>query len=454
MKVDVLVVGAGPAGLFAARELAIKSKLKVLVVDRGNDIDQRVCPINSYKGCTSCYPCNILCGAGGAGTLSSGLLNLRPDIGGNLADLLKSKNKARKLVDYVDEAFLKYGAPKQLSKPSEEEAKLVERKAASAGVRFIPIPQRTIGSDNAPAVIRNFQDDLKKKGVRFLYNKKVENIGSKTARLENGTSITCKYTIVAPGRVGASWLAGEAKRLGIPAKHGPIDIGVRIEVPSIIMEPICKTNLDPKFHIHTKTYDDFVRTFCTNHHGFVVQEVYDGFIGVNGHTFSRRKSPNTNFALLVKVELTKPLENTTLYGQTIATQVTTLGGGKPLVQRLGDLGNRRSTWSRIRRGLIKPTLKVVTPGDIAMGMPHRIVADIMEGLERLDKVISGVASSSTLLYAPEVKFSACLIKVNNHLETPIKNLFVAGDGAGLSGGLVPAAATGILAARGVISKEK
>ncbi|MFQ6085383.1 MAG: NAD(P)/FAD-dependent oxidoreductase [Candidatus Bathyarchaeia archaeon] len=454
MKTDVVVIGAGPAGLFAARELALRSKLRILVVDRGYNVGKRVCPINTYKMCSMCSPCHILCGAGGAGTLSSGLLNLRPDIGGNLVELLGSKKRAWDAVRYVDAAFVEYGAPKKIYEPKDSEAKALERKAASAGVRFLPIPQRMIGTDNAPRVIENFIADLKGRGVRFLFNKKVERIGPGTVGLAGNSSINCRYIIAAPGRVGASWLAGEAKRLGIQAHYSPIDIGVRVEVPSIIMESICETSLDPKFHVHTRTYDDFVRTFCTNHHGFVVQEVYDGFVGVNGHTFARKKSENTNFALLVRVELTHPLENTTLYGETIATQMTTLGGGKPLIQRLGDLaGGRRSTWDRIKKSLLDPTLMSVTPGDIAMGMPHRIVSDIMEGLERLDKVISGVASSSTLLYAPEVKFSASLLKVDRDLQTTIDNIFVAGDGAGLSGGLVQAAATGIIAARGILKRE-
>lgn len=454
MRSDVLIIGAGPAGLFAAREIATNSELRVLVIDQGNDIDQRVCPIEEYKVCTKCSPCNILCGAGGAGTLSSGLLNLRPDIGGNLIELLGSKKRAWDLVKYVDSVLLDYGAPDKLHKPKGTRARGVERKAASEGIRFIPIPQRMIGTDNASNVIKNFEQDLARRGVRFLFGKRVEKISKGRARLMDETEVKCKYVIAAPGRVGAQWLAQEARSLGIPTQYNPIDVGVRVEVPAIIMEPICEISLDPKFHVRTRTYDDFVRTFCANHHGFVVQEVYDGFVGVNGHTLARKKSANTNFALLVRIELTHPLENTTLYGQTVATQLTTLGGGKPLIQRLGDLrGGRRSTWNRVKRGAIVPTMKSVTPGDIAMGMPHRIVTDIMESLEKLDKVISGVAASSTLLYAPEVKFSASRVIVKGNLETPIEDLFVAGDGAGLSGGLVPAAASGVVAARGILQKE-
>ncbi|HID91466.1 TPA: FAD-dependent oxidoreductase, partial [Candidatus Bathyarchaeota archaeon] len=277
MKTDVLIIGAGPAGLFAAREISISSDLQILVIDRGNDISERTCPISAFKGCTRCSPCNILCGAGGAGTLSSGLLNLRPDIGGNLAEITKSKRRAWELINYVDRIFLQYGAPEKLYKPQGKKAKELERKAASAGARFIPIPQRMIGTDNAPSVIANFEADLRERGVRLLFRRDVKKIEHRRALLSDGTEVRCKYIIAAPGRVGASWLAGQAKELGIPATYNPIDIGVRVEVPSIIVEPICDISLDPKFHIRTRTYDDFVRTFCTNHYGFVVQEVYNGF---------------------------------------------------------------------------------------------------------------------------------------------------------------------------------
>lgn len=454
MLIDVLIIGAGPAGLFAAREIVINSKLKVLVVDQGHDIDRRYCPLTSYRGCSKCNPCNILCGIGGAGSLSSGLLNLRPDIGGNLFEFTNSKEEAYALVGYVDKVFVKYGAPDNLYRPNTQMAEELQRKAAAVAVKFIPIPQRHIGTDNSPKVIKNFKDDLKKKGVEFLLDKKVARIGKGRAILMDNTEIRCKYMLVAPGRSGANWLAEEARRLGIPTSYEPVDIGVRVEVPSLVMDPVINVSRDPKFHIYTDTYDDFVRTFCVNHQGFVVKEVYGDFIGVNGHALANTKSNNTNFAFLVRVKLTKPLENTTIYGRTIALQATTLGGGKPLIQRLGDLiKGRRSTWERIRRGNVEPTLPDVTPGDIGMAMPHRIVADIIEGLKKLDRVIPGVASPSTLLYAPEVKFSANKIHTDKNLETPVENIFVAGDGAGLSRGIVCAAATGVLAARGILRKE-
>lgn len=454
LQIDVVIIGAGPAGLFAAYELSSKSKLSIIIIDQGGDVDERICPAKSYAFCRKCSPCNIMCGVGGAGTLSGGLLNLRPDIGGDLVSLVESHEKAQELVNYVDSIFLKYGAPKKTHLGDSVAIEELERRAAAVGAKFIPIPQRHMGSDLAPQVIKNFKQDLEKRGVKFLLRKRVIKINPGEVILEDGTSIQAKYIIAAPGRVGANWLAQEAKKLGIPTRHEPIDIGVRVEVPAVVMEPVIQVCRDPKFHIYTKTYDDFVRTFCVNHRGFVVQELYDDFVGVNGHSMVGEQSQNTNFAFLVKITLTEPIEDTTAYGRSIAKLATILGGGKPIIQRLGDLRmGRRSTWNRISHSHVKPTLKSATPGDIAMVLPHRILTDILEGLETLDKIIPGVASSSTLLYAPEVKFSANRVQTNNELETPIPNLYVAGDGAGLSRGIVIAAATGIIVARSILKKE-
>jgi uncharacterized FAD-dependent dehydrogenase len=241
----------------------------------------------------------------------------------------------------------------------------------------------------------------------------------------------------------------------IEARYGGIDIGVRVEVPAIVMDPVTKINRDPKFHIRSRRYDDFVRTFCTNMRGFVVKEEYEDFIATNGHSLANTESENTNFAFLVHVELTEPIENTTKYARSIAKLATTIGGGKPVLQRMGDLRRgRRSTKERLVKNLVVNTLKDVTPGDISMALPHRIVMDIIEGLETLNEIIPGVTSDSTLLYAPEVKFYAMHLKVDRNMETSIKNLFAAGDGAGLSRDIVNAAATGILAAEGIIKKGK
>ena len=455
-KYDVIIVGAGPAGLFAADELA--GRMDVLVIDQGRDIDKRKCKMNMRSICMHCYPCDIMCGVGGAGTYSDGTLNLRPDIGGDLAEQTGDPEYAWELVDHVDKVFVRYGAPEQLYIPKGDEVEQLKRRAAAFGARFIEITQRHMGSDNAPRVIGNFEKDLKDRGIEFLLNTVVEDliIGNGACNgvvLKDGQEIRSHFTIIAPGRVGATWVDNIVKKHQIGAKYAPIDVGVRVEVPAIVMDPITRINRDPKFHIQTKTYDDFVRTFCTNEHGFVVKEEYEGFIATNGHSMRNLESENTNFAFLVRVNLTEPMENTVRYGRSIAKLATTIGGGKPVLQRMGDLRRgRRSTAERLKKNSVINTLKDVTPGDISMALPHRIVTDIKEGLEVLNEIIPGVASDSTLLYAPEVKFYSMQVQVDRNMESTIRNLFAAGDGAGLSRDIVNAAATGVIAARGILKK--
>jgi len=464
---EVIIVGAGPAGLFAAKVLKDKYR-KVLVIDKGNDVEDRYCHMEEFGTCIQCKDCNIMCGVGGAGTFSDGTLNLRPDIGGELAELCDT-NTAWQLVDEVDQAFLDYGMLDELYKGNATDIEELKRNAASVGARFIEINQRHIGSDKTKEVIKSFKDDLVEHGIEFMLNTTVTDLiiekqnRSRTKNLtrvckgvitDKGDEIRGKSIILAPGRVGASWVEKTIKRHKIAAEYADIDVGVRVEVLAITMNPVTKINRDPKFHIRTKRYDDFTRTFCTNERGFVVKEVYDDFIGVNGHSLRNKNSENTNFAFLVKVGLTKPVENTTRYGRSIAKLATTIGGGKPIIQRMGDLRRgRRSSWERINRNMVKNTLKDVTPGDISMALPHRITMDIIEGLEKLNEIIPGVASDSTLLYAPEIKFYARRMGVDKNMETSVKNLFAAGDGAGLSRDIVNAAATGMLAARGVLRKS-
>ncbi|WP_340820869.1 NAD(P)/FAD-dependent oxidoreductase [Methanolobus sp. WCC4] len=452
---DVVIVGAGPAGLFAAYGLSDRG-LKVLVVDAGKDIDKRHCPMSSVLSCRHCAPCSILCGVGGSGAYSDGTLNLRPDIGGDLSELTGDDAEAWALVDYVDDIYLKYGAPQKVYSATGRDAEMLKRRAASAGARFIDIKQRHIGSDNSTALIANMKNDLVSRGIEFLLDSKVEDIiledGVCKGILFDSKDLRAEYTLLAPGRVGYEWMNDLVNRHSISYSYSGVDIGVRVEVPSIIMDPVTGINHDPKFHIYTRKYDDFVRTFCTNEHGFVVKEEYEGFVATNGHSMHSRVSENTNFAFLVHVELTHPMENTIKYGRSVAKLATTIGGGKPVVQRLGDLKRgRRSTADRISRNAVVNTLKDVTPGDISMALPHRMVMDIIEGLEVLSMIIPGVDSDSTLLYAPEVKFYSLKIDVDRTMQTNIPALFVAGDGAGLSRDLVNSSATGILAAKGILS---
>lgn len=412
--------------------------------------------MSDISSCDHCSPCSILCGVGGAGAYSDGTLNLRPDIGGNLAEFTGDNESAWKLVDQVDNIYLKYGGPKKTYSATGSDAEMLKRRAASAGARFIDIKQRHIGSDNSTALIACMKRDLEANGITFLLGSKVKDLIVEEGRcrgvlLEN-REIRSRYTLLAPGRVGYEWMNWLVNRHSIKYSYSGVDIGVRVEVPSIIMDPITHINHDPKFHIHTRRYDDFVRTFCTNEHGFVVKEEYEGFVATNGHSMHSKESDNTNFAFLVHVELTRPMENTIKYARSVAKLATTIGGGKPVLQRLGDLRRgRRSTAERLSKNAVINTLKDITPGDISMAMPHRIVMDIIEGLEVLSEIIPGVDSDCTLLYAPEVKFYSLRIDVDSTMQTNIADLFVAGDGAGLSRDLVNSSATGILAANGILA---
>lgn len=461
MKKKVVVIGAGPAGLFSAYKLSENDNLEIIVLDKGRDVDSRKCPLEYTGECNNCNPCNVLYGTGGSGCLSDGILNLRPDIGGDLEELTGKSDKAMKLVNEVDSIFLKHGAPEKLFIGETEMIEELQRKAEASGIKFIQIPQRHIGSDYTPVVINSMKKYLENKGVKFVILadaikiEKVKNLYITTYLQNNKTYIIeSEYVITAPGRAGSNFLISQINELGIKVAHQSIDIGVRVEVSKVVMKPVIDVNRDPKFHIYSRTYDDFVRTFCTNHEGYVMKEQYDGYVGVNGHSMRDIKSQNSNFAFLSRVTLTSPVEDTTSYGISIAKIATVLGGGKPLIQRFGDLRmGRRSTPERIRRSNIKPTLLSTTPGDIAMALPYRIVTNLIESLERLDNLLPGVGSDSTLLYAPEIKFYGIRVKVDPFMETSLSNLFVAGDGVGLSRDIVNSAATGILAAEGILKKE-
>ncbi|MBD3261192.1 MAG: FAD-binding protein, partial [Candidatus Altiarchaeales archaeon] len=284
---DAVIVGAGPAGLFCAHRLA-EDKLRVLVVDLGSDVSGRVCPRIKEGECRHCKPCNIMCGAGGAGLWSDGILNLRYDVGGDLTEFTDQEN-ARRLIEKVDALFCDMGAPEKLYGLDEKENHELKVLCAAHGVEFKKIIQRHMGSENTPRIIGNMVKDLRERGVEFMFNAKAEDLVIEGGvvggvLLSDGREINAEYVVLCPGRSGASWANFLFKKHGIAADFGPVDVGVRVEVSSLIMEDVVKVNRDPKFHIKTETYDDFVRTFCTNHEGYVVEESYDSLVGVNGHS--------------------------------------------------------------------------------------------------------------------------------------------------------------------------
>ncbi|RLF99100.1 FAD-dependent oxidoreductase [Thermococci archaeon] len=456
MKVKVAIIGAGPSGLFAAREL-INKGVECLIIDSGKEALKRECPVSDRNLCLKCDPCQITSGVGGAGTLSDGKLNLTYKIGGDPASLKRTPEEIQELIDYVDKIFLEYGVEDKTYGVDGEALEELKRKASKNGIEFISGKQRHIGSDKTKEIIDTFYRDLKSRGVKFLLNTKITDIKkSKDSFIlkANKEDIEAEYVVAAPGRAGAYWLRSQAYSLGIVSIYGPIDVGVRVEFPATIYKPIGKVMYDAKFRLFTRTYDDMVRTFCTNPQGFVTEEMYEGFVLVNGHAKKEEKSGNTNLAVLSRVNLTDPVEDTTKYGRSIAKLATTIGGGKPILQRYKDfIKGRRSTWSRIDKGLVKPTLRDVTPGDISMAMPHRIVLNIKEAIERLNSVIEGIASDSTLLYAPEIKFYDTKYPTSNFMETNMENMYICGDASGRSRGIIYAAVTGVLAAKGIILKE-
>ncbi len=460
------IVGAGSAGLFAANELGknLGNKVEIKLFEAGPSIENRNCPQKSEYECAQCDPCRIMSGVGGAGVWSSGILNLHKKIGGDLEALCNKVNlDVNQIINEIDSFFVANGAPNNVFDPYNNGEELIElkRKCAAVDIRFIPIKQRLLGSKNTPKVIKSIVNYLESNfDVEIIPDTKVLAFDKqKNLIFKQNRKQQFDFLLIAPGRWGMLWLAQQCDQLGLNTFYEPLDIGVRVEVPSIILENICENvQRDPKFHIITPTYNDFIRTFCVNHEGYVVKENYEEHIvGVNGHQISiNGESETSNFAFLIRQTLTAPLEDTTEYGRSIAKQTSILGGYKPLLQTLGDLRKgHRSRQSLIERNPVQPTLNDYTPGDIAMAYPYRFVTDILEGLANLDKVIPGVNNNSTLIYAPEFKRSAKKVDVNEYLESrQVQNIFFAGDGAGFSRGIVAAAVSGIIAAKGIIKKIK
>jgi hypothetical protein len=435
---DIILIGAGPSGLFAAERLA-KSGLSVLAIERGDEPSKRN---------------DVNFGIGGAGAFSDGKLNLTYRIGGEPESFGRTPEEIEKYIQFIDDTFTKLGVEGEYSGTDGDKLQSLLKLANAAGVEFISGKQRHIGTDVLYTIIEKFYISLQKKGIKFKINSKVKSI-AKYGEIYKVTTddnfYLTKAIIAAPGRAGAYWLREEAKKIGIKLDYGPIDVGIRVEFPSVIYSEIASIMYDAKFRLYSKSYDDLVRTFCTNPNGFVVSEKFDDFVLVNGHGKRNSKSDNTNFALLSRVILTNPVEDTTKYGRDIAKLATTIGGGKPIIQRLTDfMEGRRSTWERIAKSLISPTLRDATPGDIAMALPHRIVMNLTEGISVLDKIILGLSSNNTILYAPEIKFYDTKYKVTPNMETTLKNFFVAGDASGHSRGIVYSVVTGILAAEGVL----
>jgi uncharacterized FAD-dependent dehydrogenase len=458
VKYDVIIVGGGPAGIFIALELVQTSGLNVLLVEKGRDIDGRQCPARDHNSrCITCDPCNLVCGLGGAGAFSDGKLTLSADVGGRLADYI-GQERTTDLIKYVDETYCRFGAPDKVYGVSDEVDRLCHR-AEVVGLHLKSVPLRHLGTENCRSVLKSMRDHLDSH-LTLALNTAVSSVSVDNHRVtgivtENGESYQCDYLILAPGREGADWLSHEAERLDLTLHNNPVDVGVRVEVPKEVMEYFCDILYEAKLEYLSPTFEDKIRTFCMCPEGEVILESTGGsdpVITVNGHSYAERKADNTNFALLMSTNFTEPFHEPIAYGKCLARLANLLSGGV-LVQRLGDLMHgRRSTPARIENGLVKPTLASATPGDLSFVLPYRHLAGIIDMLKAMDKLIPGVASDDTLLYGVEVKFYSARLQLGTGLETEVHNMFAAGDGAGVSRGLIQASASGVVAAREILRR--
>ncbi len=455
---NVAIIGAGPAGIFTALEIMkLKPDWKVILVEKGKKIEKRKCFLREgQRVCPGCKKCGLLCGWGGAGAFSDGKLTLTPDVGGNLVDYM-SRKEVEELIDYTDRIYLDFGATEVVYGTNREDYAELAQEATLAELKLIYSPVRHLGTERSLNVLKNMQDFLSEK-VTILYEEVVdklivENEQVKGFTTKSGQKITAEYIVVAPGREGADWLTSEFNQNKIGMINNAVDIGVRVELPAPVFEPITEKLYESKLIYHSPTFGDEVRTFCMNPYGEVVSENYSGILTVNGHSYATKKTANTNFALLVSERFTEPFKEPIAYGQHVARLANMLAGGV-LVQRFGDLlEGRRSTVERINASTITPTLASATPGDLSLVLPYRQLLSIIEMLYALDKIAPGTASRYTLLYGVEVKFYSARVKLTNELETEgVKNLFTIGDGAGVTRGLIQASASGVHTARVICSR--
>jgi len=454
---DVIIIGGGPAGIFTALELIEKDEnLNILLLEKGKNIDARNCPIGkSVDKCIKCKPCSIVTGWGGAGAYSDGKLTLTTEFGGVL-DKYISKKGLEELITYIDKIYVRFGGTEEVHGVNQEKVLEIEKKAASADLKLIPALIKHLGTDKNYEILKKIQYDLQDKiDIEFLTAVDkiiVEDNKAVGVYTDKGDTFYAKYIAAAPGREGNEWFKGESERLQLGLKNNAVDVGVRVEVPAVVMKDITDVVYESKLIYYTKSFDDRVRTFCMNPYGEVVIENNDGIKTVNGHSYADKRTDKTNFALLVSKEFTEPFDSPIAYGKYIASLANMLGEGV-LVQRLGDLlDGRRTTHKRLERSLLQPSLTDATPGDLSLVLPYRFLQDIVEMLKAMDKVAPGVYSKHTLLYGVEVKFYSSRVELNNKLETKVENLFAGGDGAGVTRGLAQASASGVVMAREILGR--
>ena len=468
---DVIIVGGGPTWIFTAYEFMVKDpKKSILLIDKGLDIDHRTCPILQKKikqcpqdiyGNSGCKPsCSMTSGFGGCGAFSDGKFNITSDFGGWMTDYLPDE-EVLGLIRYVDSINLKHGAPQELTNPQSKEVYEIEKKGIAVGLKLLRSEVRHLGTEINLNVLKAIYETLKKH-IDFLFATEVkdlliENDVVKGVVLQDDTTIASKYVVLGVGRPGAEWLTKTLTKHKVRCYNNRVDVGVRVETNNIIMDEINKYLYEGKF-IYSTSLGTQVRTFCSNPSGYVVIENHNGVMVCNGHSYHNSKlgSDNTNFALLVSLEFDDPFKNPNEYAKEISELANKLSGGSVIVQKFGDiLLGRRSTKKRIEEGFVKPTLKEAVPGDLGLILPYKTMKSIIEMIQALNYVTPGIANDHTLFYGVEAKFYSDRVDVTNEFETKkIKNLFVGGDGAGITRGLAQAGANGVKIARTIIQREK
>lgn len=457
---DVLIIGAGPAGIFTALELLRNnSDKKILILEQGKLIHKRSCPKSKVGKCIHCQPtCNITSGFSGAGAFSDGKLSLSYEVGGDLPDLI-GPQYAQEMINYTDKIYLDFGAETHIEGvENEEEIKQIRLKAIQANLKLVDCPIRHLGTEKAQNLYLRIQVYLLQNGVEILPLHDVDDLiirdGECFGARVKEKEFLAKTTVVATGRKGADWLEKMCRVHNIENEAGVVDIGVRVELRNEVMETVNKALYESKLIGYPKPFENKVRTFCQNPGGFVAQENYENDLAVvNGHSFKGQKSQNTNLAILCSHHFREPFNEPILYAQKVGQLLNMLGDGHILVQRLGDIRNGKRTWKKeLTHGNLVPTLKDAVAGDITSAIPYRTMISILAFIDQVDKVVPGFASSETLLYAPEIKFYSNRIKMDENLNTSVKNLHCLGDSSGWTRGLMMSSVMGVIMAKQLLKK--